>query len=439
MSTKFRLFIPILLLVAVPASSAELTTVMSAADKADPFDGMLSISYDWQLRQTLISREFQCDPTIAGCPSQPMIVTKPELKSKRVSHNMNIDLRFGLYHDLELNIRLPIVIQDQLNLGFATGVDRRNSQVDPGLGRSLFEVPNNGQIRSGFGDMAIGIRWAPLVQWRQPKHPNLVFDVTYTAPSGKVREAYNTAVGMGLHQLHIEVAASKLWRFIEPYFSIFGDLRFPSPERTLFTDYGAEAQILTGPGQKLGMKMGAEWFPWRWPRKDNKPGQYLSIDTGLAMSYTFRGREATDLFEALGSSSCASNPACLSSNSLKNMAAYDRTLAGAQGGPRSLNGITDVSAYGTIGAWAGIHLQSIQYFEVSLLFMYQRELPHYLTTAVIGKDLSNPRDGRIEYVNANGANEFNPVYNSDIDEPGRRFKSEGTNIFGVMVRLSGKI
>jgi hypothetical protein len=98
-----------------------------------------------------------------------------------------------------------------------------------------------------------------------------------------------------------------------------------------------------------------------------------------------------------------------------------------------------VSAYGTIGAWAGIHLQSIQYFEVSLLFMYQRELPHYLTTAVIGKDLSNPRDGRIEYVNANGANEFNPVYNSDIDEPGRRFKSEGTNIFGVMVRLSGKI
>ena len=140
MSTKFRLFIPILLLVAVPASSAELTTVMSAADKEDPFDGVLSISYDWQLRKSLISREFQCDPTIVGCPSQPMIVTKPELKSQRVSHNMNIDLRFGLYHDLELNIRLPIVIQDQLNLGFATGVDRRNSQVDPGLGRSLFEV-----------------------------------------------------------------------------------------------------------------------------------------------------------------------------------------------------------------------------------------------------------------------------------------------------------
>ncbi len=421
-----------------PASAADRTSVLSSADATDRFDGMLSVRWDWQLRQSRISREFACDPTIAGCPATPGIVSKPELDSHRTTHLLNVDLRLGLYHDLELRVTLPVVLSDQTDLGRAGGVGPGNSQVDDGSGNGLFQVPHTGRKRSGFGDMAVGLRWAPLAQWRQARHPTLLLDATYTAPTGQTRRAWNSAVGSGLHQVHLEVAASRLWRFVEPYFGLFGDLRFPAPGNTLFRSYDRATQSHVGPGHAMGMVLGAEWFPWRVPRPDGKPGRYAGIDTGMSATYTFRGREATDLFEALGTTTCGNNPACVGTRSLKNMAAYDRTLAGAQGGPRTLDGVTDVASYGTIGAWVGVNVQPIEYLELSLRFTYQRETSHLLTNADTGRDL-DPKNGAIDWVNGDGRNEYNPVFNSDIDDPGRRFRSNGTNVFGVMIRVSGRL
>ncbi len=427
-----------LVLAGVPAGAAERTSVMSSADEKDRFDGVLSVRYDWMLRRSKIGREFPCDPTIAGCPAAPKTVSKPELEAQRVSHTLNVDARIGLYHDLELRITLPVVLRDLTTLSFADGVGTTNSQIDDGSASTLFRVPHDGPRRGGIGDMRFGLRWAPLAQWRQPRHPTLMIEAAYTAPTGEVRTPWNTSVGSGLHQVHLEVAASRLWQFVEPYFAVFGDLRFPAPERTLFRNYDKDRQTSVGPGQGLGMVLGAEWFPWRVPRADGKPGRYASIDTGVSMAYTFRGREYTDLFEALGTTPCAGDPACVGTRSNKNMAAYDRTLAGVQGGPATLDGLTDVASYGTIGAWVGVNVQPIEHLELSLRFHYAYETAHLLTNADTGWN-SDARNNTIEWVNEAGRNEYNPVFNSEIDEPGRRLRSSGADVFGIMVRISGKL
>lgn len=436
-----RLWVGILaamVLADLPAAAAERTSVMSSADATDRFDGALSVRYDWMLRRSAIGREFPCDPTIAGCPTAPATVAKPELAAERVTHALDVDARIGLYHDLELRITLPVVLRDRTTLTFADGVGTTNSRIDDGSASTLFQVPHEGPGRGGMGDMRFGLRWAPLAQWRQPRHPTLVLEAAYTAPTGEVRDPWNTAVGAGLHAVHLEVAASRLWRFVEPYFAVHGDLRFPAPGRTLFRNYDAEAQTRVGPGHGLGMVLGAEWIPWRVPRSDGKAGRHAVIDTGISMNYTFRGREYTDLFDALGTTPCAGDPACVGTRSNKNMAAYDRTLAGAQGGPRTLDGLTDVASYGTIGAWVGVNVQPIEYLEISLRFQYAHETAHLLTNADTGKD-SDASNNTIEWINDAGRNEYNPVFNSEIDEPGHRLRSSGADMFGVMVRITGKM
>jgi hypothetical protein len=437
---KRRLWVGILAswVLAVPAAAAERTSVMSSADGTDRFDGTLSVRYDWAMRRSAIGREFPCDPTVPGCPATPATVSKPELDATRVTHTLDIDARIGLYHDLELRISLPVVLSDRTDLSFADGVDFTNSQIDDGSARRLFEVPHDGPSRTGVGDMRFALRWAPLAQWRQPRHPTLLLAAAYTAPTGTPRRPGNTAVGEGLHQVHIEVAASRLWRFVEPYFALHGDLRFPAPGRTLFRNYDDAPQTRVGPGHVLGMALGAEWFPWRTVRADGKAERFARIDTGVSASYTFRGREYTDLFEALGTSPCAGDPACVGSRSNKNMAAYDRTLAGAQGGPQSMDGLVDVASYGTIGAWVGAGVQPIPNLEIGLQFLYRHETAHLLTNADTGKD-SDAGNDTIEWVNASGRNEYNPVFNSEVDEPGRRLRSSGADVFGVMVRISGKL
>jgi len=44
----------------------------------------------------------------------------------------------------------------------------------------------------------------------------------------------------------------------------------------------------------------------------------------------------------------------------------------------------------------------------------------------------------VQFDNSFGDNEYNPVYNSVVDDPGKRFRSEGANIFGSMVMLVGR-
>jgi hypothetical protein len=416
------------------ATGSELTSVMSSFDAGDPFDGALSVRWNWQLRKSLITRETVCNNVPGLCPGENKTVLVKELESKRSSHSLDIELRGGIYKDVELFVVLPLVLADETDLSFASGVDHSKSSVDPVVGSSLFRVPNSGRARSGFGDLSVGLRYAPMAQWRDPYYPNWLLAFTYTAPTGGTRKATNSAVGKGTHTLKFETAASRRILFVEPYFSLFGSLHIPS-SGGLYKNYG-ETQKHVDPGHEVGLALGTEFFPWDVPRADGKKGQFASIDVGFSAKYQFQGRGYTDLSDAFGSSACNTDPAC-------GLTGYTR-VQDNEDAPRILkmDGITDVGPFGTFSVWGGFNVQPIEYVELSFRFTYSRETAHHLTYADVGEDLDGGLPGGtagVDFKNSMGLNEYNPVYNAEVDDPGRRFRSEGANLYGILLQVTGKL
>ena len=414
--------------------AAEITTVMNAFDPADPFDGALSVQWDWMLRKSQINRQSVCSNIAGLCPGEQRMISLRELNSRRSSNTMNIQFRAGFYKGMEFFMNFPFVLEDRTRLTFSSNVDWNNSTVDPLGGPSLFAVPNDGSKRSGFGDMSLGIRYAPFAQWRDPLYPSWMLAFTYTVPTGALRRADNDGVGAGLHILRIETAASRRIAFFEPYFGVFGNLRFPS-STTLFKNYG-ENQGQVWPGHELGLTIGAEFFPWDSPREDGKKGGYVSLDVGFSAMYTFKGRGYTDLFDALGTSACNVDPTC-------RLTAYTRTQENdPTPGIERMDGMTDVGAFGTFSTWAGFNVQPIENVSLGFRFTYSRETAHYLTNADVGNDLDGDEPGGspgVDFTNSRGQNEYNPVYNENVDEPGKRLRSVGANFYGIMLTLTGKL
>ncbi|NOZ00960.1 MAG: hypothetical protein GXP54_03615, partial [Deltaproteobacteria bacterium] len=228
-----------------------------------------------------------------------------------------------------------------------------------------------------------------------------------------------------------ETSISRRIMFAEPYFNLFGNLRIPGSS-TLFKNYGS-SQKRVWPQSDVGVSLGVEFFPWDVPRADGKKARYFSLDVGVSAMYTFRGRGYTDLFDALGGSACTNDPKCTGAAN-KGLTQYDRTLNNDPNpGIKYMDGVTDVGSFGTYSAWVGFTLQPIEYFQLAFRFTYSYETAHYLTYSDVGQDLDGKNN--VEFKNSFGDNEYNPVYNSVVDDPGRRFRSEGANILGVMLML----
>lgn len=409
---------------------AGITTVLSSFDEEDPFDGWLYPAFEWERRTATISREYLHGDQIRRAKI---------LNATRSTYRLSVNLRLGLWKDLELFTVLPFVLADQTSLSYASGAGSLDPSPQPREPDLLFDMPNSGPTRSGFGDMALGLRYSPFQQWRDPYYPSWVLSLTWTLPTGKVRRGGNKGVGNGWHELKFESSASRRITFLEPYFGFWGTLRIPGSS-TLFKEY-ASAQGTVWPGQEVGIQYGIEFFPWERKRSDGKHERYASIDIGGSAVYTFRGRGYTDLFEAFATSRCNQTGMCVDPEKWGGLGLtqYDRTAANWVSGssPQFMDGITDVEAYGTFSLWLRFEIQPIEYFSFGFKIYYARETGHYLTRAIVGEDQYGNGDG-VKH-NPGSVNEFNPVYNSTIDDPGRRFKSEGANILGIGLSLTGKI
>ena len=418
-------------------AQAIVTDVLDAADKDDPFDANIEVRYEFQKHSADITREFPCykrDNNIA-CSTEDKVQFGNELTAERTIHTMIINPRFGLYHDLELYLELPIVLFDQTSLDFATGVsDATNSTVDKAgkANESLFLVPNVGPQRTGFGDMKLGLKYAPYNYARDPTEPTWVLGIEYTAPTGQTKKADNTGVGRGVHALMLYTTISRrALDWFEPYFNFHGVFRFPASD-TLFKDNGV-TQTLVSPGDSMGLKFGTEFIPW----ENNMTDSRVELDLGFRADYTFEGRDYTDLFEALGNSQCNASAAC---------ALTSRTLDTEAGvpNPSFTDGITDIEQYATFGGWFGVHYQPVKYVQFGASFGLDWQADHMLTNADPGKDLD--KDGVVLATGARG-NEFNPVYVEAIDAPAgdsklagssSRFRSESATDLYFQFHLTGK-
>lgn len=165
--------------ISAPASAAEFTDVLDAADDKDdfseetydPFDFNLETSFAYESGKAEITREAPCvnaasagdyntefgsdiaesNPRVQFDPSRclgdgPGTVENKEMLYRHQESRLEFDARVGLYKDLELHITAPVVLNESNALKYANesgqAVDSSNSWVDPGEDRVRNDAQN---------------------------------------------------------------------------------------------------------------------------------------------------------------------------------------------------------------------------------------------------------------------------------------------------------
>ncbi len=435
-----------------PARAAVITDVQSSFDENDPFDIRLTVGYELHSWNTLITREDF---------DQHQLVYGNKLEFTRMWHELHIGTAIGLYQDFELVVDLPIIFSDVSKLGLHPQVVGSTACADPykcigdvdktastyaenqsANAMSLFDVPFTGSTRSGLGDLGIGLRFAPWTWARDHQYPTWVLGVMFRIPTAEVRKAGNTGVGEGLFGVDINTAISRrVASFIEPYFDLHGKLRFAT-SKSLFDNVNADTQTLEQPGHRMGLKLGLEFIPWE-VEADEK---HVSIDIGGGLDYTFEGREYSELFEALGNSSCLTTNGCWDATytgQAKAEGQYGQKLSDQQAEQFvRTDGITDVEHYNSFSFWAGVDVQPVKYVEIGLKFNLAYTTPHFITFADAGKDLNGDgvvtEKAKVQGGGTDTINEYNPKYIEGLDEVGNRFRASRTIQWATMFNLSGR-
>ena len=418
---------------AAPATSATFTEISDAFTRGDDETVDLTLDVNWEFlqRDGKIRREFRClrdDADVANlCADGSAVVPVNEMQVRRIIHRLNVDASVAFWRYAQLSLRLPIVLLDQTALRFDEGITTVNSTVDASNRPSLFELPYTGTKRTGLGDLRFGMRFAPLNVTRDDTQPSWAVNIDLTVPTAEVKSPTNNAPGLGLWQIDVNTALStRFTSWLEPYFQVGGVFRVPTASSD-FEEYG-NTQTLVSPGHSIGIALGTEFVPY----EDHGNERSFTIDIGGSVDFRFEGRERTDLFEALGTSSCdarAAEPCELTTFSRGDVDPNTNRR-------RKTDGITDVEQYATFKTWVNLRYQVIRNLKLNVAFWFAHETPHFITTADAGEDLDN--SGQVEESNDTGANEFNPVYSDHFDALGTRFMTANTLLFGANVSLMGK-
>ena len=425
---------------AFPSSvlASKLTSVIDSFErKTDSnIDFAISAGWDFSSQTGLIRREFTCISHDSGsgtfCPDNSNIIDVNELQVARDIHRFNVDMTLGFWRYAQLNINIPIVLTDQTTLTYADGVDQFNSSVDPQDSPSLFSVggPDGfvGSDRTGVADPTVGVRFTPYSWARDPTRPTWAIGLDLTMPLVFIKEAANDAVGEGLWKVVLSTAiSSRAFSWFEPYFRVDGTFQMPAKD-SLFQQLG-KTQTLISPGHQLGIALGTEFIAHEEPATE----QSFVFDIGGSVRFQFEGRTYTDLFEALGTSTCdprdTLDPCDLTTYSRGDIDPVTDTT-------RKTDGLTDIEQYATISGWLGFRWQIQKHVQLRAMFQVAHDTDHFLTTADAGKDL----DGfnQVEKENSMGENEYNPVYSDAYDSLGRRFLSGDIMRLGAQVSLMGK-
>ncbi|MEE2786673.1 MAG: hypothetical protein VX589_04985, partial [Myxococcota bacterium] len=350
--------------------------------------------------------------------------------------------------DLELLIEAPIVLANEQTVRFAgNGGDRngttigpQNSTIAPGKGAHLIDVPPNGRVaglpeRAGFGDMLFMIRYSPISQQRDEGRGTWTVELGYRAPTGTPMKAGDENVGRGVHELILASALSRQFRYVEPYVRFQFVKPFAS-QGSLFKNYGDQEEF-EGPGQRVRFDMGAEFIPY----SDTESGAKFFIDLGFAGQYQAKGRDYSELFDALGMAGqgCPTGFSQQAMNvddrGLPNVACYN-TDSGSEVRVTPTDGITTVDPYVTIQMKLGGGIYVSEHAKIGGYLSIAHDTEHFLSNASVGSDINN--DQRVASRNQQGFDEaeHNPTYVPAIDRLGRRMRVEETTNFTFGLNLA---
>jgi hypothetical protein len=327
---------------------AEITQVPDAFDDDDPFDLNLSLGYESTWTSSVIRRETsiaQPGLTTGGFTQSNMNVAQYKQTTSRLLTRADV----GIYKDIALVFRVPIILSDDRSLGGIDGSDKQQTVALAGApGEQLFSLPFKSPTRSGIEYLAVGIDAGIMNQARDATKPTWVFGVegrfSVSEPmhacnsssaglnqaSGQVQCAYpsdinrngkggeypnadagplegnfsgsrSPGVSRGTTALEVHTYLSRRIKYIEPYGGFKALFEFPNSS----SDYGAtdlQGSLVNHPPLRGTMLLGLNVIPWEIPDQF----QRITIDFRFSGTYVSEGRDYSELFDALGSSDAPS-------------------------------------------------------------------------------------------------------------------------------------
>ena len=474
------------------AEPGEVVDVIDAfdTDKGDPFDLNLSLGFHQSWERGKIRRESNI-----GLDGQPDTAggfvhdVENIATYKHTTSTLNMRADVGLYKDLALFFRLPLILADDRGLDDLSGSSKAvNAQfgrvADPATGTPMFRVPFNSPTRSGIDYIAAGLRWSVFNHFRDPTKPTWTWEVegrfgvgeplhacnenpevvpTEGGGNGSARYAKCPAknddpddrpinagnrwfrnanapgrepgISRGTNALRVGTLVSNRFRYVEPYGGFWFQAEWQKATTDIGNYAGIEGIITNRPPIRGGLTGGMMIHPW----ENREQYQRFTIDLRIDATYVSQGRDYSPLFDALGTSNASSLVA-------PNPAEYQARGVDAQGNvvsvgnyrrPIAFTGVTDVEAHGVFGGRVGFIVQAAQYIRFNVGLGLTHVQAHNISASDACNPDFTPSAGGAGRCRSGGKGDVtgspNPNHRAVLDLPGRRFRVAETMIWDAWV------
>jgi hypothetical protein len=479
-------------------TSVDILDVADAFDGPDMFDFSLRLSFDHESRSAPIRRETNISQpglTTGGYINDTMDVATYYESTQRLVPDFTV----GLYHDLALSLRLPVILSNRRRLD-----ERGDSASQPattaGLsGEQLFSPDFNSPTRSGIEYFAVGLDWGIMNQFRNPARPNWVIGVegrfNVSEPmhacndnpkQGQVKCAYESdinrngkadplsgdeyqdlagedegnfsgdrspGVSRGTTGLEAHAYVSKRLRYIEPYTGVAALFEFQG-KNTAYGPFNLEGTLVNHPPLRGTMIAGLAVIPWEQPEMYRR----ISFDFRVRATYVSEGRDYSELFDALGSSDAQSlrspNFTSYTANVPDNVDSIDPeapSVVDPSSNRVHFTGLTDVQQHGDYEVRAQFTWQASRYVKFDLGGAWRVIQEHFITfDQACNPDVTRQvvRSGPCKLDDTTSAEAAdgnvawkagglpNPHHRKVINDPGQRFAVDTSHGIRAWVRAS---
>ncbi|MGE0790654.1 MAG: hypothetical protein AB7S26_33580 [Sandaracinaceae bacterium] len=425
--------------------------VADAFDDDDPFDLNVRVGY----RNVYQFGNIQRDGSAGATDPNRQTRNWQDIAHHQHTQNLlDLGLDVGIFRDLMIFGRMPIILSDDRSLGRVAGmnpanldalnvddtVDADGDGVDDLMpGRTpppLFGVPFNSPTRSGLDYIEAGLAWSIFNQNRERELPTWVLMVSGRFNVGDPMVACNGTSGTscrnwsfnettnrwsfadggtdagetrGTNGLRIETRASWRTRYVEPYGGLLFAIEWPGTSERFFLPAGNIQGFINSQPPIIGQLTGGmAIIPW----EDRAGWQRFAIDVRFSGQYVSEGHGYSPLFDALGTS--------------QNRYLTEQNCETAQcsGTARSVPffGLTDVQQHAELGARLGLEMRAARFVTFQLSGSLTYLSPYIITYA----DACNPNVDRSGAMDPRAGTcrrgIINPHHRSVIDLPGQQFR-----------------
>jgi hypothetical protein len=299
------------------SETAEVTSVVDAFDKDDPFDLNLTLGFDQAWKHANIRRESTLSQ--AGLTQGGYTATTENVASySRQTSTLLIGADIGLWHDLAIIARLPIILADAQNLTDLDGSSANPQRLQDSNGQQIFKLPFTSPTRSGVDWFSVGLDWGIFNQQRDRSKPTWVIGAEGRFGVGTPLHACNDTAGgtpvcppngtsgvtnrdpgisRGMDAVYGHTVFSRRFGYVEPYMGITVLAEFPQSGSDYGASSGLQGNLENNPPLVGSYFMGIEVIPY----ERREQFQRFILDFRATGTYHSEGRDYTELFDALGS------------------------------------------------------------------------------------------------------------------------------------------